>query len=120
MAVSRVDHPHPGLIHDGVIRWQLCTQASGEALFGVDASHDGPDAYVPIPGHLLASDLVSPIPGAHFTGPPCAIPSAADDAIVPAEAGDIARFGRIDRRIREVTSRLDADCPIVPPRHVNA
>jgi len=46
--------------------------------------------------------------GTHFIRPPRAIPTEVDEAIVAAKASDPARFGRIDRRIRGLSSGLDA------------
>src|SRR6516162_1142549 len=56
----------------------------------------------------LGGRLVGPMSGAQFTRHPFAISTAADDAIGRSKARVLARFGRIDRRIREVTSPLDA------------
>src|SRR5262249_30538024 len=56
----------------------------------------------------VGGTLVGSIPAAYFTGPPRAIPTAVDGAVVRATASDVARFGLIDRRIRETTSPLDA------------
>src|SRR5262249_49053707 len=56
----------------------------------------------------VGGTLVGSIPAAYFTGPPRAIPSAVDGAVVRATASGVAHFGLIDRRIRETTSPLDA------------
>jgi hypothetical protein len=45
--------------------------------------------------------------------PPCAIPTAADNAVVWAKASDTAHFGRIDRGSRR-PSRCRETCDLLP------